>query len=294
MGSIAAILARSIPVDTNLTRRMLAASPHRGSDFIVRICGSCVLGLSNQQDFIDSTMSRDSEFMAVFSGKLDNAAELQKMLATAGHAPASRDAADITVSMFKAFGPDAPNYMRGAFAGIVTDGTHVWCFRDHIGFQPLFYRDDPHAFFAATEPKQIIAGADLQREPDLEVLERIFYGKTPADMPSALKGIDRLPQATTLVADSKQAHKLHRYWKPADILETARYTPTEAGERFVELFTQAITRNLTGMDDIMMLSGGVDSSAIAAFAAPQHFKMTGRPMNALSAVFPRLERVDET
>ena len=43
-----------------------------------------------------------------------------------------------------------------------------------------------------------------------------------------------------------------------------------------------------------MLSGGIDSSAVAAFAAPRHFEMAGQPITALSAVFPQLQKVDET
>src|SRR5436190_1695819 len=107
MGSIVAILARSIPVDSSYARRMLAAAPHRGSDFIVRVCGRCVLGVSNRPDFIDSTVSGDGEFMAVFSGKLDNASELADLLG-AGHDPGSMEVADITVAAFKVFGADAP------------------------------------------------------------------------------------------------------------------------------------------------------------------------------------------
>src|SRR5262245_59896634 len=156
MGSIAAILARSISVDTAYASRMLAAASNRGSDLVMRMRGRCVLAAGNQPDFIDSTISGDGELMAIFCGTLDNASELANMLATAGHKPLSRDAADITVAAFKVWGLDAPRYMRGIFAGVVTDGTQMWCFRDHIGFQPLFYRDDPRAFFAATEPKQVI------------------------------------------------------------------------------------------------------------------------------------------
>src|SRR5438093_6536616 len=59
-------------------------------------------------------------------------------------------------------GPDAPNRMRGCFAGIVTDGTAVWCFRDHAGFRPLFYRDDPAAFVAASEPRSEEHTSELQ------------------------------------------------------------------------------------------------------------------------------------
>lgn len=230
--------------------------------------------------------------MSVFSGRLDNVNELAETIAAAGHPGLLTSAADVVAAAFKLYGPDAPNHMRGEFTGVVTDGRRLWCFRDHIGFKPLFYRDDSRAFFVATEAKQIVEGANLRREPDLDVLERIFYGATPADMPSALKGVERLPQATTLTADLNGAGKPKRYWQPENLLETAHVTTEGVSENFTKLFGTATARSLTG-EDILSLSGGVDSPAVAAFAAPQYRERTGRPMSALSLVFPNLPAVDE-
>ncbi len=292
MGSIVAVLVRSIPINVALAEKMLAAAPHRGSEFVVRVCGSCLLGVSNRRDFTDSTISSEGAWMAAFSGTLDNAVPLAKVLSETGHKPASTDAADIAVAAFQAFGAEAPNRMRGEFVGAVSDGRQMWCFRDHIGFKPLFYRDDPRAFFVAMEPKQIIEGANLKREPNLEVLERIFYGQLPPDLPSALQGVERLPQASTLVADSANAGKPKRYWRPAELLETACIKPAELSENFTKLFAQAVDRSLSG-EDVISLSGGIDSPAVAAFAAPQHLERTGRAISALSIVFPDVSSVDE-
>ena len=119
--------------------------------------------------------------------KLDNAADLRRTLKGI-HADSLPDKpVDLVALAFKRFGVNAPSLMRGAFSGIVTDGQKIWCFRDHLGLRPLFYRDESKAFFVATEPKQIIAGARLSREPDMEALEQIFYGRTPANMPCALR-----------------------------------------------------------------------------------------------------------
>src|SRR5262245_24825684 len=147
MGSIAAILTRSAPVDIAIVRQMLAAAPHRGTDMNIRVCGNCILGVSNKSDFTDSTISSAGPLMAALSGRLDNASELTKTFSAANHWPASINDADIAVAAFKAFGPDAPNRMRGEFTGVVTDGRQLWCFRDHLGLKPLFYRNDARAFF---------------------------------------------------------------------------------------------------------------------------------------------------
>jgi asparagine synthetase B (glutamine-hydrolysing) len=45
--------------------------------------------------------------------------------------------------------------------------------------------------------------------------------------------------------------------------------------------------------DVLTLSGGIDSPAVAAYAAPEELRRTGRPLAALSSVYPSFPRVDE-
>jgi asparagine synthase (glutamine-hydrolysing) len=289
---VIAILGKETPPDESLARKMLAAAPHRGQSVTLRTLGNCILGVANRADRVDSRISSEGTIIAALSGRLDNAVELHRTLSAGGTPPVSPTDADIVVAAFRAFGADAPNSMRGAFAGIVTDGSNVWCFRDHIGFRPLFYRDDPRAFFAASEPRQIVVGAGLSEEPDLEVLEQMFFGRMVSDTPAALKGVARQAQATTLSVSREKGLAMRRYWDPLDVLETARLSATDVRDRFLELLAQAAARSLTGKD-VILLSGGLDSPAVAAFAAPEHLRRTGRPIGALSAVFPDLPSVDE-
>ena len=294
MGSIAAILYRSGSTpDVADARRMLAAAPHRGSEFDTRICKSVVLGVSKRTGANDATMSVEGDITAAFTGSLDNASELSRQLTAAGFHPVSPAAADIVVSAFRAYGADAPNRLRGTFAGVVTDGQHLWSFRDHLGFQPLFYSDQPHGFFAATEVKQVLAGAGIAREPDLHTLERIFYGGLRPDTPSAFKGVCRLPHATTLQVNGRGASSPRAYWHPRTLLETAKFrSAAEVREGFDSTFQQAVKRSLTG-EDVVSLSGGVDSPAVAAFGAAPHRELVGRPLRALSLVYPDHPAVDE-
>jgi asparagine synthase (glutamine-hydrolysing) len=76
-------------------------------------------------------------------------------------------------------------------------------------------------------------------------------------------------------------------------LETARYTPEELRDRFDEVFGTATARMLTGADAVS-LSGGIDSPAIAAYAAPAFERRFGRPLPALTAVYPDHPSVDES
>jgi asparagine synthase (glutamine-hydrolysing) len=292
MGSIAVMLARAVRPEAATVARMLAASPHRGTVHSQHVCGQAVLGVSNHPDRVDSTFASSDEFAAVLTGTLRNVAELTKTVTAAGFPPACADSAGILLAAFRAFGPTAANRLRGEFAAIITDGHRLWCIRDHLGIRPLFYRDNAKAFFAATEAKQVVVGAALNREPDLDVLEGIFYGRMPEDMPSALKGVSRQPKATTLAVLPSGTSAPEVYWHPDSFLETARISADEVLPRFTELFDHVVARHLTG-NDVVSLSGGIDSPAVAAFAAPRYRSLTGDPLPALSSVFPDLPQVDE-
>jgi len=287
-----AILGKDAPPDEALARKMLAAAPHRGDCVTVRRLGNCILAVANRADFVDCAISAEGDMMAAFSGRLDNAAQLHQTLTAAGTETASLAGADIVVAAFRAFGVDAPNRMRGVFAGAVTNGRELWCFRDHVGFRPLFYRDNAEAFFAASEARQVVVGAQLSEEPDLDAIEAMFFGRLGSAGPAALKGVARLAQGTSLHVTRENGVSLRRYWDPESLLETARINAAEARERFLELLAQAAARSLTG-NDAILLSGGLDSPAVASFAAPEYRRRTGRPMGALSLVFPHLPSVDE-
>src|SRR5262245_39756845 len=147
MSSLVAVLSKAAPANASLVEKMLAAAPHRGTDLCVNTFGSCGLGVSNHSETTDGTISKSGRLLAAFVGNLDNAVELRTRLIELGCALPSCKPADLLVAAFEVFGADAPKCFRGAFSGVVTNGTDLWVFRDHIGLQTLFFRDEPKAFF---------------------------------------------------------------------------------------------------------------------------------------------------
>jgi asparagine synthase (glutamine-hydrolysing) len=280
---VIAILGRTAPPDESIARRALAAVPYSAPEVTLRRLGSCLLGVALQSDLLDGSVSADGPLIAAMDGRLDNASELQQECLAAGAPPMSSTDADIVVAAFQKFGPEVVNRFRGAFAGAVTDGRTVWAFRDHVGFRVLFYRDDA---------KSVLAAAQLPAEPDFEVLEAIFFGGLPSHTPSALKGVSRVPQGMVLTTGMEAGVTWKRYWHPRELLEKGRFGADEARERFLVLLEQAVKRTVTGRD-VLFLSGGLDSPAVAAYAAPEHLRRTGRPLGAMAVVFPDLPAVDE-
>jgi asparagine synthase (glutamine-hydrolysing) len=273
---------------------MLHAAPHRGALTDVREHGSVALGVANQADAPDGSISAGNGLLAAFSGRLDNAAELQRQLAAHGLPAHDPTPADLLEAAFRAWGEAAPARLRGQFAAAVTDGDRIWSFRDQVGFRAVYYREDEQAVHVASEAKQVLTGAGVPREPDLEALERILYGQGgDPEADCAVKGVTRMAAATLVTHDRAGALHTRRYWNPERLLETGRYSAQEVNEGFVELFGQAVERCLTGQDAVS-LSGGIDSTAVAAFAAPGYEDRFGRAPGALSAVLPDLPSVDES
>jgi|tagenome__1003787_1003787.scaffolds.fasta_scaffold20954337_3 asparagine synthase (glutamine-hydrolysing) len=293
MGALAARLVRTGPAEPQPVRRMLEAAPHRGTVHSVHSSGSAALGVAAHEDRTDAWISTHNGLIAAFYGRLDNTLELVRDLIAAGHPDPGPSPADVLKGAWRAWGEAAPSKLRGQFAAAVTDGERLWTFRDQVGFRALFYRSDSDGFYVASEAKQVLAGAGIAREPDLDAVERIFFGWGGGpDAPTAVRGVNRVTAATIMTAGRTGGHTSKRYWQPEGLLETADYTLAEAQERFVELFRQAVDRCLDG-DDGISLSGGIDSPAVAAFAAPGHVERFGKPLGALSAVFPDLPSVDE-
>jgi asparagine synthase (glutamine-hydrolysing) len=290
VGSLVAFLARARPPSVTTVERMIEAAPHRGPLADKVVLGQCALAVSRGNRSDVSLAARDG-WAAAFCGVLDNLTELAAELTRNNNHPPPGSPAEVVLAAYRVFGEATPAHLRGFFSVVVTDGSKLVCFRDHLGFGTLFYRQDPGGSYVATEAKQVVAGAGIPREPNLDVLPRLFFQTYDDQTPCAVKGVERLPKTTLAVFEGAGGRR-RRYWDPAAFLEKARLSAGEIQERFDELMAQGVARTLTG-EDVVSLSGGIDSPAIAAYAAPQHLHLVGRPLTAVSIVYPNLPSVDE-
>jgi asparagine synthase (glutamine-hydrolysing) len=291
MGSIALVSSASGAPPDAVLDEMITVAAHRGGRVDRLRRGPAAIAVASS-DRPDAFLGADDDVVVGIAGVVDNISQLADEAAHAGAPPRSPEPADVLVAAYRAFGADMPARMRGVFTGAIVDGAAVLGFRDQLGFGPAFFRRDARGFVFATEAKQVVAGAGIAPEPDVEVCEQIFYRSADETTPSALRGVERIPKASIVRWDGAVA-RLKRYWDPTDRFESGRYGPDELRERFDELMDRAVTRTLTGRDAVS-LSGGVDSPAIAAYGAPRHVELSGRPLGAVSVVYPEHPSVDES
>ena len=291
MSSLGAILVRRGKPDPAQLRRLLEASPHRGAPAEPAELGAVIVGVTTD-DVGDTSMAASADLVAAVVGSFDDGEGLAAELTRAGIEMTGTSPAHLLLGSHRAWGSGCIERLRGTFACVVTDGRTLWSSRDHLGFRTLFYRDDADAFVAATEAKQVAAGAGIAAEPDLDVLETIFYSEYDDETPSALRGVRRQPKATTIRAE-EHGSRIRRYWYPERLLETARFSDDELAEAFHERMRVATARSLGG-DDVVALSGGIDSPCGRRLCGADLSRATSEPLSAFSAVYPDYPECDES
>ena len=133
---------------------------------------------------------RRGDFAAAFAGTLDNAAEFESdLVRRRPRAARQRSGATLIAAGFRAYGESLPGRLRGIFAGVVTDGIAGI----RLPRPPRLRRRSSTAmtrdgFYAATEAKQVVAGAGIPHQPDLDVVERIFFNTYDDDTPLRAAG----------------------------------------------------------------------------------------------------------
>ena len=169
--------------------------------------------------------------------------------------------ADAAADAYLRWGDDCAEHLKGAFALVVLDERtqSVLAVRDRMGAHPLFHarRGDVLALSPMLDPLVAHGGAT----PDRFACATHLLGRAIRPDETFLAGIRRLPAGHRLV-DRGGGTQVERYWAPPGP-GTIELSFPEAAERFGGLVHSAAAGG-----DAVLLSGGMDSAAVAASLAP--------------------------
>jgi asparagine synthase (glutamine-hydrolysing) len=156
------------------------------------------------------------------------------------------------------------------FAAVESDGRSLRAARDPLGLCPLFYRRIDGAIWLATEIPPLVAL--VRTAPDLDALAR-QAALVPDDRRSGYTGIFRVLPGFALDVGPDLSAKQRAYWLPERMFATYRGSRRAAEAGLRERFIAAVER--TAVDGAgILLSGGIDSSAVAAIASPMSSALT--------------------
>ncbi|HZE73319.1 MAG TPA: asparagine synthase (glutamine-hydrolyzing) [Pyrinomonadaceae bacterium] len=263
----------------DIVKRMSDAIVHRGPDDHGAWCedgfGFAVRRLSiiDFQGGHQPMWDKESDLGVIFNGEIYNYRDVREDLLACGQAFHTHSDTEVVLQSLARKGLDAVHGWNGMFAVAAWDGQakRLFLLRDRIGIKPLYYFWDGVTFLFASEIKAILASGIVKPRVNQQTVWDYLTFRHVSSPETIWEGIKKLPPGHTLEVTAGSGPKVACYWK-TDVVESKslqRKTESELDREFEDLFLDAIQLRFTASDVPigLLLSGGLDSSAIAAAAA---------------------------
>src|SRR5712691_403246 len=256
---------------------MTGALRHRGpDDFGYHVDSYAALG-HRRLSIIDLAAghqpmtNEDGSLWITYNGEIFNHAEIRPDLERAGHRYATRSDTETVIHAYEEFGPSCLQRFRGMFAFALWDSRRrtLWCARDRLGIKPFYYFWDGRLFAFASEIKALFEHPAVSPRLEESALpEQLAFGYTSGEQ-TLFSGICKLMPGHWLQVrfdGPDPTLTIEQYWDVfvsggAGVPRVEHEWVAECRRRLEE------TVRMRLMSDVplgMFLSGGVDSSAIAA------------------------------
>jgi asparagine synthase (glutamine-hydrolysing) len=213
--------------------------------------------------------NEDETVWVVFNGEIYNFRELRSRLENLGHRFKTNSDTEVIVHAYEEYKEDCFRYFNGMFAIGIWDEKRIRLVlaRDRLGKKPLYCSRMNEAFLFASELKAIMPYAAFPRKVDpVSLMKYLFFEFVPCPH-TIFKDAQKIPAASYLIWN-KQGIEVKQYWSPFDLQKgEINLSEAEAESRIMELLKESVKRRL--ISDVplgVFLSGGIDSSAIAALA----------------------------
>lgn len=232
--------------------------------------GHALLATSDEEKTTTQPYTLDGETWVTSDAHLCGTNELEQKLRSAGVRIAADSAVpELLLQAYRTFGDAFAQHLVGDFALAVWDEQEkrLICARDHLGVRPLFYAHTNEVFVFGSDISALLAHPKISDELNDEyIADFLLAGASVNKEATAYKHIKRLPAAHFMTVNADRI-RLHQYWSPP-LHQTIRYSHAiEYTEHFAALFEKAVTERIPSTHVAVDLSGGMDSSSIAAVTA---------------------------
>ena len=213
-------------------------------------------------------------YVLVFNGEIYNYLELREQLRTEFGAVFATDGdGEAIVAAFHYWGTEALTRLRGMFAFALwdTERAELFCARDPFGIKPLFMATGPGGTAVGSEKKCLLDLADIL-DLDLGIDDRALQHYTVLQYvpePETLhRGIRRLESGGYAVVRPGHAPEVSRYFRPRFTAVPFRAGSEQARyDEITAVLEDSVAKHMRADVTVgAFLSGGIDSTAIAALA----------------------------
>jgi len=260
--------------DTSIALAMNAALLHRGPDEGGAVDAGMAalamrrLSIVDVRDGHQPMRSDDGRFTIVYNGEIYDCGALREELRAAGHGFHTRSDTEVILHAFMQRGLRSLPLFNGMFAFAIGDrseGSLVLA-RDPLGIKPLYWWSGPSGELVfSSELRSLLAHPSVPRKLDRRSLEMLLVDRYVADPWTMLEGVKQLPPGHWLRWKDGRIeigayHELELRPEPMDEADALH----ELRERLdATIRSQLVADVPVGV----FLSGGIDSSTVAAFAA---------------------------
>jgi len=217
--------------------------------------------------------NEDGSVWVAFNGEIYNHARLREDLRARGHRFATTGDTEVLVHLYEEFGDSMLHALEGMFAFAVWDERRgrLLLARDRFGEKPLFVHEQAGELLFASELTALLEAKPALRELDPTAIDAFFVlGYVPGPGTVA-PGVRQLPPGY-LLAWERDGHPAveSRWWSPPDGPAELREPLSVLAAETQRLFDESVrTRMIADVPVGVFLSGGIDSTLVAAAAAQE-------------------------
>ena len=210
------------------------------------------------------------EIWISYNGEVYNFLELRKKLEIKGHQFVSKTDTEVIIHLYEEEGNRCLDYLRGMFAFALWDEKKQKLFlaRDRMGQKPIYYYYDKEKVIFASEIKSLFYSGMVKKEIDYgAIYQYLHLGYVPHPK-TGFKDIKKLPPGHHIILKDKKL-ELERYYYNEKNFETKlKLNEKEISDQLVDKLKEVTKiRMIADVPIGLLLSGGVDSTAIATLAS---------------------------
>ncbi len=227
--------------------------------------------------------NEDKSVAAILNGEIYNYRELRVNLEKRGHSFRSASDTEVLPHLYEEHGAEMVSEVNGMFAFALWDAKsrRLLIARDRFGEKPLYWGVFDNTLLFASEPKVLLAHPAVKPALNLQALRQyLSFDYVPAPL-SIYQGIQKLPAAQMLTLENGRI-TIEPYWRLS--YKTSQPVPSEreAADHLQELLADSVRMRLVSDVPLgVLLSGGVDSSTVAALAV----RASSEPVKTFSISF---------
>jgi asparagine synthase (glutamine-hydrolysing) len=262
------------PADPATARAMAAAIRHRGPDdegFYVN--GPVAMGM-RRLSIIDVAgghqpmCNEDGTIHVVFNGEIYNYPELRRRLIARGHQLRTQSDTETIVHLYEDHGDELVDHLNGMFAFALWDERRrrLLIARDRMGEKPLYFTATPQSFVFASELKALVVHPHVTRRLNLLALRKYLQYEFVPSPHTMLAGVQKLRPGCRLIFEDGRWRE-ESYWQLRYETRRLEMSEAEAAEEVHRRLREAVRMRLVADVPLgVLLSGGIDSSSVAAMA----------------------------